>query len=232
MKRRSFLRLALLALAGCNIPPSLVFKSGPDATATPAPSPTATDDVVVISNPTDTPEPIVDLCNPFPKVAPTPPAETIGPDLYDADTGLHVKNYEVVQLDPVAYRLKVSGLVDHPLTLSMDDLCTMPKVTQKVTCSCKGYFDDTTVYSGVPLAYVLGQAGVQKTATTVYLVASENYSSYLTLADALLPENFLAYQWKDQPLPALHGYPVRAVIPSYGGYKWTKYLVEIKVEAA
>ncbi len=230
MKRRSFLRLALLALAGCNIPPSLVFKSGPDATATPAPTPT--DDVVVISAPTDTPAPVADLCNPFPKVAPTPPTETIGPDLYDASTGLHVKNLEVVTIDPASYRLKVSGLVDHPLSLTLDDLCAMPKVTQKVTCSCKGYFDDTTTYSGVPLTNLLEKAGVQKAATTVYLQASEGYSSYLDLEDALRPENFLAYQWKDQPLPALHGYPVRAVIPSYGGYKWTKYLVEIDVEAA
>jgi DMSO/TMAO reductase YedYZ molybdopterin-dependent catalytic subunit len=221
VKRRSFLRLALLALAGCTIPPSLVFR--PDGTAQPAPTEPEDGATAVPA--------AADLCNPFPKVAPTPPIETIGPDLLDASTGLHVKNYEVVQIDPVSYRLKVSGLVDYPLELTLDDLCAMPKVTQKVVCTCRGYFEDFTTYSGVPLTYVMGLAGVQSGAKAVYLTGAEGYAGYLSLDDALLPDNFLAYQWKDQPLPILHGYPLRAVIASKMGYTWTKYLVEIKVES-
>ena len=223
MKRRSFLRLALLALAGCTIPPSLVFRTGGE-------QPTPTDALEYQASPTAATS-AADICNPFPKVAPTAPVETIGPDLLDVSTGLHVKNYEVVQLDPVSYRLKVSGLVDHPLELTLDDLCAMPKVTQKVVCTCRGYFEDVTTYSGVPLTHVLGLAGVQKGATAVYLTGSEGYPGYLSLDDALAPDNFLAYQWKDQPLPVLHGYPLRAVIPQKMGYTWSKFLVEIKVES-
>ena len=209
MKRRSFLRLALLALAGCTVPQSLVFRPG-------------------ILSDTDAPT----VCSRGPVIVPTPPAETIGPDLLDVSTGLHVKNYEVKQIDPVSYRLKVTGLVDHPLELTLDDLCSMPKITSKVVCTCRGYFEDVTTYSGVPLTHVLGLAGVQSGAKAVYLTDGENYPGYLSLEDALKEDNFLAYQWKNEPLPILHGFPVRAVIPSMMGYTWTKFLVEIKVEIA
>jgi len=209
MKRRSFLRLALLALAGCTIPPSLVVR--PDFGSN---------------------IPRNSECSAAAVLIPTRPAETPGPDLLEVSTGLHVKNYEVVNIDPATYRLKVSGLVDHPLELSLADLCSMPKMTSKVVCTCRGYFEDVTTYTGVPLSHIFTMAGVQSGATAVYLTGAEGFPGWIALGDALLPDNFLAYQWLDQPLPVTHGFPLRAVIPSKNGYTWTKFLAEIKVESA
>jgi DMSO/TMAO reductase YedYZ molybdopterin-dependent catalytic subunit len=223
MRRRSFLRLALLALAGCNLPPSLVFRRDSDS------SPTL--------DPASTPLPAaqanhVPVCNAGPIVAPTLPAETPDADLYEPSTGLHVKNYEVVNIDPVRYRLKISGLVDHPLEFSLADLCSMPKITSKVVCTCRGYFEDVTTYTGVPLSHIFELAGIQNGATAVYLTGAEGFPGWISLEDALLADNFLAYQWLDQPLPITHGFPLRAVIPQKNGYAWTKFLAEIKVESA
>ncbi len=209
VNRRGFLRLALLALGGCTIPPSLSVKL----------------------QPTPTPDPLhpASICLNPPLAAPPLPAVTPGPDLLDVTTGLHVKNFQALQIDPASYRLKISGLVDHPLELSLADLCSMPRVTARVICSCPDYFDDVTYYTGVPLIYVMGLAGVQSSAKELDLTGADKVTSYLALEDAMKDENFLAYQWKDQPLPAQNGFPLRAVIPSKAGFFWTKYLVQIQV---
>jgi len=150
--------------------------------------------------------------------------------MLDSSTGLHVTGNRVVELDPLSYRLKITGLVNHPLEITLDELRCMPKVSARVNLTCKGNFEDVTSYTGVPLLYVLGLAGVQAAAQSVSLTGAEGFPGYLSLENATKNDNFLAYQWKDEPLPILHGFPLRAVIPSLLGYNWTKFLVEIKVE--
>jgi sulfane dehydrogenase subunit SoxC len=40
---------------------------------------------------------------------------------------------------------------------------------------------------------------------------------------------FLAYEWEGKALPALHGFPVRAVFPGLEGNQWVKWLTKIEV---
>ena len=135
-----------------------------------------------------------------------------------------------VELDPARYLLSVTGLVENPMELTLDDLRCMPKVTATVNLTCKGFFEDVTTYSGVPLQYILRQARLKDGAKGVRLNGADGYPSYVPLVEALQADNFLAYEWKDQPLPVLHGFPVRAVIPGMLGYAWAKYLLEISIE--
>jgi sulfite oxidase len=44
-----------------------------------------------------------------------------------------------------------------------------------------------------------------------------------------MEDNLLAYEWEGQPLPILHGFPLRAIIPGTAGSNSTKWLTEIKV---
>ena len=62
------------------------------------------------------------------------------------------------------------------------------------------------------------------------MLKAKSYSTSLSLDEALKPENFLAYEWMGQPLPVLHGFPLRAVIPGEYGSVWVKWLLEIVVE--
>jgi sulfite dehydrogenase len=73
-------------------------------------------------------------------------------------------------------------------------------------------------------------AGVQPDAERIRMAGADGYSSMLSLDEALQPENFLAYELEGEPLPVLHGFPLRAVIPAHIGAFWVKWLVEIKVE--
>ncbi len=159
-----------------------------------------------------------------PTMAPNP-----GSNALDRTTGLHVTGHPVL-IDIVNYRLLVIGLVDHPLSLSYDDLRCMPKVTARLDLVCPGVFEDVGTWSGVPIKYILGLAGLQSTAKVIRLVAADKYESQIYLQDALKAGNFLAYELKGQPLPVLHGFPLRAVFPGMPGSRWVKWLLEIRVE--
>lgn len=178
--------------------------------------------------PTSSAKNTTDSCGLSPILAPTI-APTPGSDMLDKTTGLHVTG-QAVTINIARYRLEVTGLVDHPLSLSYDDLRCMPKVTADPILVCPLVFEDKATWSGVPLIYVLELAGVQSGAKVIIMVAADKYESQLGIQDALQDGNFLAYEWNGQPLPILHGFPLRAVFPSMPGNKWVKWLVEIKVQ--
>ncbi len=213
--------LALAVLAGCASAPVRLASA---SSATPLPTATAT------AAPTgaSTAAPLPTQCALAPIVAPTLPAVIPGYTELDTATNLHMTgDYQV--LDLASYRLAITGKVDHPLTLSYDELRCMPKVTRQPVLDCPGYFTDVANWSGVPLDYLLKLAGVQKASHSLDLVSADGYYATVSLEDVSLSQPFLAYEWEGQPLPILHGFPVRAVFPGLSGGKWVKWLVKIEV---
>ena len=161
-------------------------------------------------------------------LAPTLPAVIPGYTELDPATNLHMTgDYQV--LDLASYRLQITGKVDHPLLFSFDDLRCLPKVTQELVLDCPGYFSDFASWSGVPLESLLKLAGVQTGSYGLNLVSADGYYSTVSLEDVSVSQPFLAYEWQGQPLPILHGFPVRAVFPGMDGNKWVKWLVKIEV---
>jgi DMSO/TMAO reductase YedYZ molybdopterin-dependent catalytic subunit len=195
----------------------------PTASATPEPTAQAA------NSPLATPQPGAAACVLPAVVMPTLPAEIPGYAQLDRSTNLHITGtYQ--QIDPASYRLKVTGKVDHPLSLTYDELRCMPKRTVHFTLICPGFFEDEATWSGVSLESVLQQAGVQSEASDIRLISQDGYSSYVSLDAAQKPDNLLAYEWEGQPLPILHGFPVRAIFPALEGNASVKWLIEIKVE--
>jgi DMSO/TMAO reductase YedYZ molybdopterin-dependent catalytic subunit len=127
------------------------------------------------------------------------------------------------------YRLAVDGLVDQPLQLSYDDLRCMPKIEVQTTIVCKGNFEDTAVWAGASLKYVLELAGIQPQAANIRLVGADGYSASVTREDAMSGKAFLAYEWEKQPVPIIHGFPIRAAFPGLLGANWVKWLLKIEV---
>jgi DMSO/TMAO reductase YedYZ molybdopterin-dependent catalytic subunit len=205
--------LALVAaLAGCTahpssaVPPSDVATSTPLAVETPVPT------VCVL--------PTV--------VAPTPPAEVPGYTQLDPDTGLHMTG-KPQQIDLENYRLRVTGKVDHPLSLTYDDLRCLPKVETTATLTCPGFFVDEATWAGTPMRDVLALVDVQDGVFGLRLIGADGYATSIPLSTALSETSLLAYEWEGEPLPILHGFPVRAVLPGEPGSSWAKWLTEIKV---
>jgi len=160
---------------------------------------------------------------------PTFPAVIPGYAEVDPATGLHVTGTPKV-IDPAVYRLWVTGKVERALALTYDELRGLPKVTASVTLVCPGVFEDDTTWSGAALVTILQMAGVRPDAKQIRMSGADGHWVYLSLDKAQRPENFLAYEWMGQPLPVLHGFPLRAVVPGEYGSVWVKWLVEIKVE--
>jgi DMSO/TMAO reductase YedYZ molybdopterin-dependent catalytic subunit len=170
----------------------------------------------------------IPACPLAPLVVPTRPSFIPENSELDKATGLHMTG-KPSALDPATYRLRITGLVQRPLSLSLDELRCLPRLTEAPELVCPGVFLDIATWGGVQLKLLLDMAGIKPGAKSIRLIAAD-YQMAIPLADALKEDNFLAYEWKGQPLPILHGFPLRAVLPSMYGYNWVKWLVEIKVE--
>jgi DMSO/TMAO reductase YedYZ molybdopterin-dependent catalytic subunit len=149
-------------------------------------------------------------------------------DGLDLSTGLHVTG-RAPSIDLETYRLSVTGKVDNPLSLDYAELRCMPKVRTRCPLVCPGTFTDTATWAGVPIEHVLEQAQVQPGASSLVFVSADGYSTLVYLDDVRASQGFLAYEWEGEPLPILHGFPVRVVLPGLDGNKWAKWLVRIEV---
>lgn len=161
-------------------------------------------------------------------VVPTPPAEVPGSAGLDPTTGLHMTGTPQ-EIDLESYRLRVTGLVERPLELTYDELRCLPKRQTTAELVCPGFFVDEATWAGAPIGEVLALAGVKEGATKLRMESVDGYSRVLTINEQLTERGLVAYEWEGEPLPILHGFPVRAVLPEISGGNWIKWLVEIEV---
>src|SRR4030042_6442191 len=72
-----------------------------------------------------------------------------------------------VAVDTKEYRLKVTGKVEHPLSLSYDQVLKYPAVTETVLLICPGFFSNNGRWTGTSLKPVLQDAKIKKEAKYV-----------------------------------------------------------------
>ncbi|MEU6642233.1 sulfite oxidase [Saccharomonospora sp. NPDC046836] len=183
------------------------------------------------------------------------PLEALRHDL--TPPGLHylLTHYDIPALDPVSWRLSVTGLVSTPLELTLDDLRARPARTVRVTMECAGNGRahlrprpisqpwlveavGTAEWTGVPLRDVLADAGVDDTGVDVVFTGADHgvergveqdYQRSLALPDALRDEVLLAYEMNGMPLPPQHGFPLRLVVPGWYGMAHVKWLRAVEI---
>lgn len=136
-----------------------------------------------------------------------------------------------------SWRLTVDGMVDRPVSFSLDELRAMPSRTQITRHDCVEGWSCIAKWTGTPLAGVLDQAGVKPQAR--YAVFScldtmENgflgpvrYYESIDLVDARHPQTILAYGLNDAALPVSNGAPLRVRVERQLGYKMAKFLAGI-----
>ena len=130
------------------------------------------------------------------------------------------------------YRLKVTGLVDRPLDLSYDDLKAMTPLRLVKDFQCvTGWRVESVPWVGVRLSDLLDAAGVQSGAGALTFHSFDGvYTESLTLEQARRPDVMVAYEMQDkQPIPSVHGGPVRLYVAPMYGYKSLKWLESIEV---
>ena len=144
------------------------------------------------------------------------------------------KNVVDPDVDRDLWRLEIGGHVERDLTLGFDDLQDFDQVDQETTLMCisnrigAGLFSNAR-WRGVRLRDVLQAAGVREGAVDVVLAGADAYRDTFAIGRALEETTLLVYEMNGEPLPRIHGFPVRAIVPGLYGEKNVKWITRIDV---
>ena len=135
------------------------------------------------------------------------------------------------------YRLRVGGLVAHPLAISLDQLRRMPARTQITRHDCVEGWSAIGQWHGPLLGTVLKAAGIRRNARYVVFTCADlfggtPYYESIDLIDAFHPQTILAWAMNGAPLTVPHGAPVRLRVERQLGYKHAKYVMSIVAVAS
>jgi DMSO/TMAO reductase YedYZ molybdopterin-dependent catalytic subunit len=134
-----------------------------------------------------------------------------------------------VAVDGKTYRLKITGAVNHPISLSYDQILKFPALTEVVLLICPGFFANNGQWTGVSLRTLLQEAKAKKEATYLDIKGAYGKGIRIPLKDLDRKKIFLAYRVNGETLPQKHGFPLRLVYEDAYGYDWIKYVDEVVV---
>jgi sulfoxide reductase catalytic subunit YedY len=134
-----------------------------------------------------------------------------------------------VAVDLKTYRLKVTGAVGHPLSLSYDQILKYPSLTEVVLLICPGFFSNNGRWTGVNLKVLLQEAEAKKEAKYLDINGAHGKGVRIPLEDIDRKRILLAYRVNGEPLPQKHGFPLRLVYEDAYGFDWVKYVDEIVI---
>jgi sulfane dehydrogenase subunit SoxC len=154
----------------------------------------------------------------------------------------------VAEIDPAKFRLMINGLVDKPLVFTMDDLRRFPRVNKLFFLECAANSGmewrgaqlngcqfthgmvHNVMYTGVPLKYLLEEAGIKSNAK--WLMPEGADASGMNRSVPLfkaLDDCIVAFAMNGEALRPEQGYPLRLVVPGWEGNMWVKWLRRIEV---
>lgn len=168
------------------------------------------------------------------RIQPSPgtrPELTPNDDFYRIDI-----NTRPPRVDEEEWTLELSGLVENELSLTLEEIRSMPSVTQIITLSCisnrvGGDLIGTSAWTGVPFRALLERAGLQNGAVEIAIEAADGFYESVSMEDAMDGRTLLVYEMNGQPLPVEHGFPLRVYIPNRYGMKQPKWITRMEVIA-
>ena len=159
-----------------------------------------------------------------------------------------VSHYGQGKVDLASWKLRVEGLVEKPVALSLEQIKSRPAKTVTATLECSGNGSNAGFmgavgnvrWTGTPLAPVLAECGVKSGATEVAFWGADKGKETIrnkpyeqnfarTLSMGQLSEAILAWEMNGKPLTAPHGAPLRLVVPGWYGVAWVKWLTRVEV---
>jgi len=134
------------------------------------------------------------------------------------------------KIDERRWRLKVSGLVEKPLALTLEELQSYEPMHQFITLSCisnpvAGDLIGTQRWTGVSLQRLLPDLRLKPGATHLKVRSADQFYEVVSV-DAIKgdPRIMLTYAWDGVPLSREHGSPLRICIPDTHGMKQPKWI--------
>ena len=154
----------------------------------------------------------------------------------------------IAEIDPAAHRLMINGMVDTPLVFTIADLMRFPRENRIYFLECAANSGmewrgaqlngcqfthgmvHCVMYTGVPLKYLLEEAGVK--AGAAWLLPEGADASAMTRSvplDKGMEDCLVAFKMNGEALRPEQGYPLRLVVPGWEGNMWVKWLRRIEV---
>jgi len=181
--------------------------------------------------------------------------ETLTEWLTPQDQVFSVQHYDIPEVDAAQYALEISGLVEHPLSLTLADIQALPREDQFMTLECSGNGSSpgfsnavyNSSWTGTRLAPLLKQCGVQDGAIEIVFFGHDRktetlrpgtprelsievpFGRSLSLEDAVNLNPLLAYERNGEPLAQRNGAPLRLIVPGWYGIANVKWLRRIEV---
>ena len=200
------------------------------------------------------PEPTHIIVRPAPPNAEVRP-ETLALTVTPSELHFRRNNFVVPELDPVTHRIAMDGAVARPFELDIAELRALPQHTLTVTLECAGNGRagmtplprgelwqngavSTATWTGASLRSVLERAELKQDTTEILVEGADRgtprdasdpirFARSLPLPKALDPEVLLALEMNGEPIPAVHGAPVRLVVPGWYGMASVKWVHRI-----
>ena len=164
-----------------------------------------------------------------------------------ADDFFVVTHYGIPELDAGAFTLRVGGEVRRPLTFTLADLKARPRVDRTTVFECGGNsrgllhgMVGNATWTGTPLLPVLEEAGLTEDAREVHFWGADrgieeirgaeyeqNFGRSMSIEEARETEPLLVYEMNGEPLPIVHGFPLRLIVPGWYGVAQVKWLERI-----
>ncbi len=134
------------------------------------------------------------------------------------------------------WRLKVTGLVERPQALSLEQIRALPQRTQITRHDCVEGWSAIGQWTGPQLKTILDAARLKPEAKYIVFRCADNlgdgdYYESIDLVDAYHPQTIVAHELNGAPLPIKNGAPLRMRIERQLGYKQAKYLTGIEAVA-
>ena len=161
--------------------------------------------------------------------------------------------YEPPDINPKEHRLLIHGMVDRPMTLTVDEIKRLPSVSKFHFIECHGNsttgglggpqrvspdataqdthgYTSCSQWTGVMLSLILEQAGLQKKGTWIIAEGADDYkhSKSIPIGKAM-DDALVAYAQNGEPVRPEQGYPLRLVVPGFQGINNVKWLHRINV---
>ncbi|PZS17522.1 MAG: hypothetical protein DLM57_08290 [Pseudonocardiales bacterium] len=180
-----------------------------------------------------------------PAVPPAPVAQVVnGPDLGKSGVPWNTPNSDfyridtaisVPQIEPKNWSLRIHGMVDRELRLNYSELLARPLIERWITLCCVsnevgGGLVGNARFLGARLADLLREAGVHAGADQLVMSSSDGMTIGAPTAVVMDGRDALvAVGMNGVPLPIVHGFPARIVVPGLYGYvSACKWVVDIE----
>lgn len=152
-------------------------------------------------------------------------------DFYRIDTAL---SFPTVDLGE--WRLKIGGMVDKEIELSYDDISALTQIERTITICCVsneigGPYIGNATWQGVLLTELLDMVGVREGAEQLFSRSIDGWTCGFPIDVARDGRDaMLAIGMNGEPLPLMHGFPARLIVPGIYGYvSATKWISEIEI---